>query len=396
MSGPVTTKYTREQIQGAVDLAHKEKLFYLSCRPDAMWKELRNSKDPDIIRALVKADLEIAFPRCTLDLRNCKSIDVRFSRERRLECDSCYSINSGDIYISACPAPNVTIKNITTKNTKFCIVNDIHERGAIVIAEMQQQEEFVESHQETGTIKTDILPFRMENYARGAAFRDWGAGNNYDDTDIRSGKKIGDTVSRSTVVLGYCGYGELGTICRNDTANSLTAELVNFNECIRGDVLVTFNLGPIQGRRQSFESFKKKFHEKIKIFSQQTQEVLMIFAASNLLTAEIVKNFTTVSQKICKILEVNMESISKRLSHEDVEALLGRFKSVEEAEARAKKVVAENKEFRNRVGSKVDYLFRENKISQEVFDELKKCFDSQATKQKPMNSRSASTNRRRK
>jgi hypothetical protein len=225
---------------------------------------------------------------------------------------------------------------------------DIIDRGAVVFAEMQQNKVA------EGNV-ADTMPYRLDNYANGLAFRDWGYAKpgkekekgKKDSTsksgtptmdDIRRGKRDGNIISRSIVGVAYQGYGTVATKVWSDshvlngTSNGrafASVSIGNVEDYAKKNFLKSGQTELDEKKVENeIKRLKGKISDLLPEFKQASQqlvgEVFAVFTMSHLFTKNIVANFLKEVQAMCKILEVNMDDIKKvGLGTEDYEALYG-------------------------------------------------------------------------
>jgi hypothetical protein len=351
----------RSRVRGTIALAQSEGIRYFSCRGDYWWRALHTCDDAGVINALARTHLALAFPNTGLNVRGCTQLPTKPSAERKIEFDSCLSLSNGDIGITSFGGPQ----------SEQCIAMDIARRGAVIFAEMQQRRKTVTL---SNNSSRDELPLRLDDYASFAAARDHGNPSGRRG-DVRSGKVDGDEISRSVVSLGYYCYGDRGRIERdaNSAANGLRANDPQQAHHSRGDAFAMVSLGKAENRESVVTGARRRFHfpvngeldrdqqrqvadeydrivlEKIQhlkstvsdclpgidiLTKELVGQILAVFSMSHLFTTNIVSEFSVVVQRMCSILEVNMENIRKAgLSEEQVKNLLGNFDRVRVAEA---------------------------------------------------------------
>jgi hypothetical protein len=360
-------------LEGAVALARSEGKYYFSwrkCREDYWWRSIHDlsSRNVKIAQALATVHLAFALPNSdfgdVLNGRKCVPLSTRPSCNRKIECDACISVYArpakGNLLTSWAPP----VFGNTPESEKR-IVNDIVERGAVIFAEMQQEKEVVQ-RQGNGI---DKLPGRMETYASSIAVRDHGL--SVGEASERAGKASGDELPRPIVGVGYMGYGDIAKIEHRidesyESASGRAFAYVNLGSSglFSREVIIGKAKCAVENEK-GFKDLSSEEQEKailaeyerrvesiimkirtsidsyLSAFSVYTKrmvvEAFAIFSMSHLFTPAIVGKFLPVIKEICKILEVNMESISSRGGWSEAEArdLIGTFRRLQQAQEEA-------------------------------------------------------------
>jgi hypothetical protein len=277
---------------------------------------------------------------------------------RRIECGACISVFARPDDEAGC-APGVS--GHAPEDEKR-LGEDIFKHGAVVFAEMQQREETVERRGKT----EDKLPGRMVAYASSITVRDYG--NSQEGMGDRIGKNKKDELSRSVVGVGYMGYGDMckfdhkvegdipgcggrvfayvnlrnSSIFSRDKIMNTAAEnaarnqgYVGLNEKQKEEAIMVAYTKIVQRLIVAVEHNVASYLSALSSYTKRlASELLAIFSMSHLFTADIVAKFSPVVKKICKILEVNMDTIaSPGWSETDAQELIGRFRSLEKERA---------------------------------------------------------------
>jgi hypothetical protein len=366
----------RSRTKGTIALAEEEGGRYFSCRSDSFWRALHTCDNKNILNALATTHLALAFPETDLGtriytqlnagVRTCTQLGTKPDFTRKIEFDSCFSISH---------SPNNTGQNGNNAMAN-CIANDINERGAVCFAEMQQRKQTKQKAKVTNAAEAeegvDILPDRLGDYASFAVARDHGKPSGKSG-DVRAGKIATDVTSRSVVGIAYYCYDGIAT-CKHSASSHAVNLLGRMNQA-RGDVLAMISLGRELNREKLLgaaiqsavenpngditEEYKKIVLGKVKALQKSVRnhlvgasngikklvsEVMTVFSMSHLFTKAIVGGFLPVVQKMCEILEVNMDNITKvGLSDEQVKELFGVSEvkaKLEQAQARANNLEA--------------------------------------------------------
>jgi hypothetical protein len=106
-SGPVagraSTKIGNNKAKAVAEFAHNEGIFYFSCRGDYWWRALHTCKDSEILDALARTDVALAFPHCSVEIRKCEKLNTKLAEESGLECDACYCVPPGEAVLTFNP-----------------------------------------------------------------------------------------------------------------------------------------------------------------------------------------------------------------------------------------------------------------------------------------------------
>jgi hypothetical protein len=289
-----------------------------------------------------------------VDIESIGSLNTRLSSERRLECDACCFVRSSPEIVRDLDAAHAA-QGLGVAH----VVRDISRRGAIIVSEMQQRREVLPN------TSVDSVFWRLKNYAKLAATRDWGEAPG--PGRVREGKIPGDEVGRSIIGVAYCGYQGAGTIdnifersvgidgrCRDFMGDGVFATvgigdinsvvLRDFQNAANGDAEAYENL---VGNK--IEELKQRIQNALPGLSEATHrlvtEVLVVISMSHLFTARIVSGFGMVVQEMCEFLRINADNIKKAWYYdEESSRLLQNFdelRRLEEENMRLRRIVAD-------------------------------------------------------
>ncbi|MDE6431897.1 MAG: hypothetical protein K2L13_00690, partial [Opitutales bacterium] len=374
-------------IDNLSEFAQSEGMYYFSCRGDTAWKKLRNS---DLACRLVSVDLELALPILNPQLKKCRQCSINLGADvtgnRKFACDSLYSFSAENIEISSNSnnGLNRDDKSSQTVSDAEFVIKDLATRGGIVIAEMQQIHNKIAwkdlpEDPDEDTYQVDDMPHRLELYANMATIADSGKTEN--EEDLRYDKNPGDETARSVISTAYCCYDSFG---KHSTGISVPTRPFTEGASTRGTVITKVNLGKKRTKENFFKeklssgfydpnAFSEQIVEKgmgamlredqgfrdmytfmledeigqckeaMEGFSDIAKETLIIYAMSDLLIPDVVKNFSESAKEVCKLLEVNMENVKAGTSPDEIKAMVDGFSAVKAARERAKSAEARAK-----------------------------------------------------